>query len=241
MTPSKMSHNFNANHFLAALPQTYYEQQLFQHLQPCLFHLGDTLIASNQKVEHVFFLKSGLISLVMEAVDGINVEIGIIGFEGIVGAGEALTGVPMVSRAQVRIAGSGWRLPTEILRSAYKSNGALQELLLRFQQTLAAQAARSAFCNRRHSIEQRLSRWLLMAQDRSREQSLELTHEFMATMLGTRRAAVSIAANQLRGDGLIEYRRGNVIILNRDGLQKVACECFAPLHAQFEQLLHHDA
>jgi CRP-like cAMP-binding protein len=210
-------------------------------LQPCLFHLGDSLIEANQRVDYVYFLKSGLISLVMDAVDGINVEIGMIGFEGLVGAGEALTAVPMVSRAQVQIAGSGWRLPTETLRQVYKSNGALQEVLLRFQQTLAAQAAQCAFCNRRHSIEQRLSRWLLMAQDRSRDNNLELTHEFMATMLGTRRAAVSIAANQLRSDGLIEYKRGKVAVLDREGLEKAACECFAPLHAQFKLLLHRDA
>lgn len=229
--------NYGANRFLGSLPTAYYEQQIFAHLQPCLFHIGETLIGADSDVKSVFFLKSGLISLVMEAEDGVNVEVGLIGFEGVVGAVEALTGMPMVSCAQVQMAGSGWRLPAEIFRRAYKSNGALQDILLRYQHFLMTQAAYSTLCNRRHSIEQRLNRWLLMAHDRIAGDTLDLTHEFIATMLGTRRAAVSIAANHLRQEGLIDYRRGEIMILDRAGLELLSCDCYAAMRCQFDRLL----
>jgi CRP-like cAMP-binding protein len=223
---------------LAALPAAYYERQVFEHLQPCLFHLGDTLFDATSEIKYVYFLKSGIVSLIMDAIDGINVEVAIVGCEGVVGAGEALTGVRMVSRAEVQIAGSGWRLPVDVFRQAFKSNGVLQDVYMRYQQFLSLQAAQCALCNRRHSIEQRLSRWLLMASDRTNSDTLELTHEFMATMLGTRRAGISIAANQLRSEGLIGYKRAMVTILDPEGLANRACECHAPLEHQYQQLIH---
>lgn len=235
-----MSHNHSStiqsNFILAALPPMYYQQQLFQHLQPCLFHTSSNLFDSRDKVEYVYFPKNGLISLVIDAKDGVNVEVGVVGREGAIGIGEVLTGIKMVTRAQVQMAGSGWRLPADIARQNYKSGGVFQDVILRYQQSLATQAAHGALCNRRHSIEQRLSRWLLMAHDRIQGDTLELTHEFLANMLGTRRAAVSITANHLRSEGLIEYSRGSLSIVNREGLEKVACECYAPLREQFDLL-----
>jgi CRP-like cAMP-binding protein len=219
------------------LPPAYYERQLCHHLQPCLFHLGRTLIESADDVRYVYFLKSGLVSLVMDAQDGINVEAGAIGCEGIVGAGEALTGESMASRVTVQIAGSGWRLPVDIFCEAFRSSGAMQDRVMRYQHFLAAQAARCALCNRRHDIERRLCRWLLLVESRTGDSTMELTHEFMATMLGTRRAGISVAANQLRSEGLITYKRGAVSIVNHAGMEKRACECHAVLQQQYEKLL----
>lgn len=239
MTTTLIASHFAANQFLKSLPAAYYDHQLFEYLQPCLFHVGDRLYGADNHVKSVFFLKRGVISLVMEAADGVNVEVGIVGFEGVVGAVEALTGLPHVSTAQVQIAGSGWRLPAEVFQRAYKSNGALQDVLLHYQHFLGAQTAYNTFCNRRHSIEQRLNRWLLMSHDRIDGDTLDLTHEFLATMLGTRRAAVSIAANQLRNEGLIDYRRGVITILDRGALEQRACGCYAAVRVQFDRLLEY--
>ena len=236
MTQTNTTLNVQSNFILAALPTHFYQQQLIQHLQPCLFHTGSNLFDTRDEVQYVYFPKNGLISLVIDAKDGVNVEVGVVGREGAVGVGEVLTGIKMVTRAQVQMAGSGWRLPADIMRQNYKSAGAFQDIIMRYQQSLATQAAHGALCNRRHSIEQRLSRWLLMAHDRIQGDTLELTHEFLANMLGTRRAAVSITANHLRSEGLIEYTRGSLSVVNRDGLEQVACECYAPLREQFEFL-----
>jgi len=153
-----LGNNYAANRFLKALPAAYYDQQLFDHLQPCLFNVGDNLFGRDARSKNVFFLKTGLVSMIMEAADGVNVEVGLVGHEGVVGAVEALTGLPLVCSAQVQLAGSGWRLPTEVFQRAHKSNGALQDVLLRYQHFFGAQSSYNTFCNRRHTSEQRLNR-----------------------------------------------------------------------------------
>lgn len=223
-----------SNFILSTLPEFDF-QRLEPHLKACLLHEGQILFDSGDDVDRVYFMKAGVASLVLTACNGVEVEVGFIGSEGIVGAGDVLAGDTMAARAVVQVAGSGWRLDAEVFRTEFRHGGALQQRVLRYQHALAVQTSQCVLCNRLHSVEQRLSRWLLMAHDRVQGGELELTHEFIATMLGTRRVGVTVAAGALRELGLIEYQRGNVTILDRAGLEKTACECYAAIRKQSDR------
>jgi CRP-like cAMP-binding protein len=200
-----------------------------------LFHLGTVLFEVGDECEAVYFLKSGILSLVLVSATGTEVEVGMVGREGVAGMLDVLGGNKAMTRCQVQSAGNGWRLPAEILRQEYERNAPLRQVLLRYQHALTAMAAQNVLCNRLHSVEQRLAKWLLLVQDRVQSDELELTHEFISTMLGTRREAVTIALKPLREAEIISHRRGYVTILDRARLEHLACKCYPVLKQQFQQ------
>jgi CRP-like cAMP-binding protein len=214
------------NRILLSLPDGEY-RAIRPHLE--FVELPDhlTLYQPHQTLDFAHFLNDGLISLVVIFAGGKTVEAGIVGREGFVGI-PAIAGLPRSPLAEVmQIAGDGFRIPIASLREVLRSAPDLTRLLQRYAVILGLQVAQTAGCNRLHGIEQRLARWLLMAQDRVDSEILPITHDFLATMLGTDRPSVTLAAGVLQRNQIIEYNRGAVKILNRDELQKVACECYS--------------
>lgn len=226
---------FHANFIFAALPAADFDL-LAPHLKPCLFHQGQKLCEKDDLIETLYFPKTGIISLVLTSQSGVDIEVGIIGRDGVLGGLEVLGEDLMLTRAIVQIAGSGWKISAEALREQCAQNRALQTAILRASHALMQQTAQCVLCNRLHSVEQRLARWLLMSQDRMHTNMLQLTHEFIANMLGVRRAGVTIAAGVLREAGLIEYTRGLVTITDRAGLEQFSCECYSVIRAKFNSM-----
>jgi CRP-like cAMP-binding protein len=181
----------------------------------------------HQPVDFQYFPNEGVISLVVELKDGKTVEAGLVGSEGVAGMPAILGMSRNPLREVVQIAGSGFRIRTKALKALLPSTPRLQVALNRYSADLAMQVAQTAACNRLHNIEHRLSRWLLMAQDRVQSEFLPITHEFLATMLGTDRPSVSLAAGVLQKQHMIHYRRGSVQVVNRKKLEKFTCECYA--------------
>jgi len=213
------------NRILLAIPDDEYAT-----IRPYLEHLQlerhDTLHEPNQTPRFVYFPNTGLLSLVVVTVDRKTVEAGIVGREGIVGLASAM-GLPRNPlREIVQISGDGFKIPIEALQKALGSTPRLQILLSRYAVLHGLQVSQTAACNRLHGAPQRLARWLLMTQDRVDAAILEITHDFLATMLGTDRPSITVAASQLQSQQLIEYGRGSVKILNRKKLEKFACECY---------------
>jgi CRP-like cAMP-binding protein len=224
---------FHGNQLLAALP-VHTLQHLAPHLKPILLHTGTTLFETGSESDAVYFPKSGIVSMVLTSASGVAVEVGLAGPEGALGLLDALSSNPNSVRAQVQIAGNGWRLPAATLREEFEFSAPFRGVVLKYQHAMSTLTAQNVLCNRLHSVEQRLAKWLLLVQDRVKSEELELTHEFIATMLGSRREAVTLAASSLREVGLISYRRGFVTILDRVGLEHLACECYPVLRDQFK-------
>jgi CRP-like cAMP-binding protein len=215
-----------SNRMLLALPdEEYHAVRPFLGFVSLPHHLS--LHEPGQRIEFVYFPNNGLVSLVVPTREGKTVEVGVVGNEGVAGTAAAV-GLPhSPHRAVVQIAGDGFRIQIDRLRSLLPSAPQLQFMVVRYAVILGIQAAQSAACNRLHGIEQRLARWLLMMQDRIHESSLRITHDFLASMLGTDRPSVSLAAGILQKKGTIEYTRDAVRILNRKRLEECACECYA--------------
>ena len=203
--------------------------RLLPLLTPCLLHAGQTLYQYGDTPTNVYFPKSGILSLVLTSQTGVDVEVGLIGREGLLGAAEVLAEHPMLRRAVVQVAGSGWRISASSLRETCSYNARLSRSLWRACHALDQQTAQCTLCNRLHSVDQRLSRWLLMCQDRMQSDTLELTHEVIGKMLGTRRVGVTLASGDLREAGLIESHRGLITILDRLGLEARSCECYSAI------------
>jgi CRP-like cAMP-binding protein len=217
---------YSKNGILADLP-TIEIEQLAPHLHPLLLHHGDTLTEVQDHCDWVYFPKAGVISVVVVAESGMEVEAGLVGSEGAACVVEAMSHSPAVARYVVQVPGSGWRIGAQTFREQLKRMDALQERVWLHQHTLMAIATQSALCNRLHALEARLARWLLSVDDRVDGQSLEITHEFIGDMLGTRRVGVTEALGTLRNSGLIETHRGSVLILDRKGVEASACECYS--------------
>jgi len=202
----------------------------YRSIRPHLEYLGlprhYTLHEPNEKTQFVYFLNEGLLSLVVVTLSGRTVEAGIVGKEGIVGLGSAVGLTKNPLRHIVQIAGSGFRISVGVLRTVLKSAPELQMMVSRYAVLHGLQVSQTAACNRLHDTEQRLARWLLMTQDRIGSGLLQITHDFLATMLGTDRPTVTLAACRLQKKRLIEYSRGSVKILNRKKLEISACECY---------------
>ncbi len=210
--------------------------RLLPHLTPCLFHCSQVLYNSGDEVQNIYFLKSGIVSLILTSQTGIDVEIGLVGREGLLGASEALANFPSLTRAVVQVVGSGWRVSAATLRDLGALQPRLTQSLWRAVQALNQQTAQSALCNRLHAVDQRLARWILMCQDRIQSEELELTHEALGRMLGTRRVGVTVAAGTLREAGLIDYGRGVIQILDRPGLEARSCECYCAIRQSYTAL-----
>jgi CRP-like cAMP-binding protein len=235
---SRMPENFTPrqNHLLAALKIDDYEQ-LLPHLELVSLPLGQSLCEAGIPMHHVYFPVTAIVSLLNMLKDGTTTEIAGVGREGIVGVSLFMGGTMTNSQAVVQSAGQGYRLPRNDLERALNRHGDLLNLLLRYTQALLTQMAQIAVCNRHHSLDQRLCRWLLGSLDRLSSNNLIITQDLIANILGVRREGVTEAAGNLQKTGLIEYYRGNINVLDRIGLEARACECYAVVRKEFRRLL----
>lgn len=224
------------NRILNALTRPEYDR-LTTHLEPVRMSAGEVLCRPEQPITHVYFPERGTVSLVSTFEDGGSVEVGMVGNEGMFGVCVFLGTVSTPLLAQVQMAGEGLRMRADVIRKEFKKGGQLQDLLLRYTQAFIAQIAQTAACNRAHPVDGRLAKWLLMCADRSHSQDLGLTHEFIATMLGIRRAGVTEAAGTLHRAGLISNTRGHITILDREGLETKSCECYPIVKKEFDRLV----
>ena len=224
------------NRLLAALPADIYER-LRPHLQPVTLELGASVYEAGGKQPYVYFPTDAIVSLLYVMKDGASAEIAIVGNEGLVGISLFMGGETTPSRAVVQSAGHAVRLASKRLKQEFEGGGALQHLLLRYTQALITQMAQTAVCNRHHSIEQQLCRWLLLSIDRLPTNVLAMTQELIANMLGVRREGVTDAAGKLQEAGLINYSRGRITVIDRPRLEQRVCECYAVVKKEFERLL----
>ena len=224
----------NRNDLLASLPPEEYAR-LAPYLEQVEMQHGHILYKINDKIEHVYFPLNSMISLVSQTSDGTSVEVGLTGYEGMVGLSVVLGVERSPHIAMVQIHDGAMRLRTEVVREEFKRGGALQDVLLRFTQSLMLQISQVAVCNRLHLVEERLARWLLMSHDRCVSEDLPLTQEFIALMLGVRRAGVTTAAVTLQAEGYINYKRGHISITDRKGLEKYSCGCYQIIKADFDR------
>ena len=199
--------------------------------------LGEVLSESGGQMSHVYFPSTCIVSLLYVLADGSSAEIGVIGNEGIVGISLFMGGNTTPSRAVVRSAGHAYRLPSALLVEEFNKGGAVLRLLLRYTQSLITQMTQTAVCNRHHSVEQQLCRALLLSLDRKTGDSLTMTQELIASMLGVRREGVTEAAGHLQRLGLIRYRRGHIDVLDRPGLEKTVCECYGVVKVEYDRLM----
>jgi CRP-like cAMP-binding protein len=230
------SHAPSQNHLLAALPAAE-RGRLIPHLELVPMPLGAVLYEAGNELRHVYFPTTSIVSLLYVMRDGASAEIAVVGNEGIIGVALFMGGETMPNRAVVQSAGHAYRLKGHLLKQEFNRSGELQHLLLRYTQALLTQMAQTAVCNRHHSLDQQLCRWLLLSLDRLPSTELVMTQELIANMLGVRREGVTEAAGNLQKAGLISYRRGRITVLDRAGLEARACECYAVVKKEFDRLL----
>ncbi len=224
------------NHLLAALPEA--EWQRWQSmLEAVELPLGFVLYESGATLTHVYFPTSAIISLLYVMENGSSAEIAVVGNEGIVGISLFMGGESTPSRAVVQSAGRGFRLDAQTMKDEFNRAGPVLHLLLRYTQALITQMAQTAVCNRHHSLDQQLCRWLLLSLDRLEGSELVMTQELIASMLGVRREGVTEAALQLQAAGLIRYSRGRISVLDRPGMERRSCECYAVVKKEYDRLL----
>jgi len=207
------------------------------HLEPVDMPLGQVLYESGTRLSHVYFPTTSIISLLYVMENGASAEIAVVGQEGIVGISLFMGGESTPSRAVVQSAGQGLRLKANLMMLEFNRGGPVTHLLLRYTQALITQMAQTAVCNRHHSLDQQLCRWLLLSLDRLQSNQLVMTQELIANMLGVRREGVTEAAGQLHKAGLIRYQRGHITILDRAGLERRTCECYAVVKKEYDRLL----
>jgi CRP-like cAMP-binding protein len=224
------------NRLLAALPPADFGR-LAGSLTPVTLSLKQFLLEADEPIGAAYFIETGMVSYLNYLEGGDALEVGLIGSEGMIGV-PLILGVDISSLgAMVQMQGTALRIGPTALRQAFNESETLRNRLLRYMQALHIQVSQTAVCNKHHTLEERLTRWLLMAHDRAGEDQFPMTHEFMSMMLGVRRAGVSVTANVLKQAGLIRYRNGSITILDRPGLEDAACECYGNVQRQFEQLL----
>lgn len=210
---------------------------LLPHLELVPLRLGDMLYEPNTQLQHAYFPTSAIVSLHYVTASGASAEISGVGNEGMVGISLFTGGNTTPSSAMVHTSGYAYRLERSHLKTEFNRNGKLQQILLRYTQALITQVSQTAACNRHHSVEQQLSRWLLLTLDRISSGEFVLTQELVANMLGVRRESVTAAAASLQGIGCISYRRGHISVINRKDLEKCACECYAVVRKETQRLL----
>lgn len=224
------------NHLLAALPAAEFDR-LSDQLELVSLHQGEALYESGVRLQHVYFPITCIVSLLYVLESGESAEIAIVGNEGIVGISLFMGGDTTPDRAMVQSAGYAYRLRGNLLKEEFDRAGPVLRLLLRYTQVLIIQMTQTAVCNRHHSIEQQLCRWLLLSVDRLSSESVIMTQQMIANMLGVRRERVTEAAGNLQRAGLIQYSRGAIEILDRPGLEDAVCECYSVIKQEFDRLL----
>ena len=230
------AHGRMRNLLLSALPLEEFEL-VRPHLEPVFFEQRALLFEPEQRIEHVYFPESAVLSLVNRLEDGMTVEVGTAGYEGMAGLSLFLADDTSSVQVFAQIPGAATRIEARAFTRLAGVPGPLHSILLRYTQAFLTQVAQTAACNAAHLVEQRCARWLLMTHDRVDGDTMPLTHEFMAFMLGVRRAGVTVAMSTLQDGGLIRYGRGKVSIEDREGLEGAACECYRVVRAHFERLL----
>jgi len=230
------SHSPLQNHLLAVLPGSETER-IFQHMELVPLPLGQALYESGDHMDHVYFPTDSIVSLLYVMENGASAEIAVVGNEGIVGIALFMGGETMPNRAVVQSGGHAFRLKGQRLKQEFNRGGALQHLLLRYTLAMLTQMAQTAVCNRHHSVDQQLCRWLLLSVDRLPSNDLSMTQELIANMLGVRREGVTEAAGKLQSAGLINYSRGRITVLDRPGLEARVCECYGVVKEEFRRLL----
>jgi CRP-like cAMP-binding protein len=224
------------NRLLAALPPDAYER-LRPHLEPMSFSLGEVVYESGAHMRYVYFPTTSHISLLYTMIDGSTAEMGLVGQEGVVGIALFMGGETTPNRAMVQGGGAAYRMQAKAMLDEFKRGSEFQHLLLRYTQALITQISQTAVCNRLHSVEQRLCRWLLMTHDLAQTDELQMTHEFISNMLGVRREGVTVAAQRLQEMGMISYVRGHIQILDREQLLAHVCECYQVVKDEHARLL----
>jgi len=230
------THTPQQNQLLAALPPDDFER-LAAHLDLVELRLGQVIYESDGYLQHVYFPTNSIVSLLYVMQNGASAEIAIVGNEGILGIALFMGGETTPNRAVVQSEGLAYRLPSEILKQEFNRGGAVMHLLLRYTQALITQMSQTAVCNRHHSVDQQLCRWLLLSLDRLPSSELTMTQELIANMLGVRREGVTEAAGQLRSAGIIEYSRGHIKVIDRQKLEQRVCECYSVVKREFDRLL----
>ena len=223
------------NQLLAALPEA--EALWLPHLEPVDLPLGRVLYESGSTMSHVYFPTTAIVSLLYVMENGASAEIAVVGKEGIVGISLFMGGESTPSRALVQSAGQGFRLKSDLMLQEFNRAGPVLHLLLRYTQALITQMSQTAVCNRHHSLDQQLCRWLLLSLDRLNSDQLAMTQELIANMLGVRREGVTEAAGNLQQAGLIRYQRGHITVIDRAGLEQRTCECYAVVKKEYDRLL----
>jgi len=224
------------NRLLAALPADEYER-LRTSLQPVEFTLGEVVYEFAGQLDYVFFPTTSIVSLLYTMENGTSAEMGLTGNDGVVGIALFMGGGTMPNRAVVQSAGGALRMKAKVLQDEFALGGKFQRLLLRYTQALITQISQTAVCNRLHSVEQQLCRWLLLSHDRLNTDELVMTQELIADMLGVRREGVTVAAGRLQDAGAISYVRGHIQILDREKLEAAVCECYRVVSDEFHRLL----
>jgi len=230
------AHSSSQNHLLAALPTADFER-LAAHLELVTMPLGQMLYEPGGQLQHAYFPTTAIVSLHYVMASGASAEVAGVGNEGVVGISLFMGGDTTPSSAVVHTAGHAYRLESRLLKQEFNRAGLLQRLLLRYTQALITQVTQTAVCNRHHSVEQQLCRWLLLALDRVSSRELVMTQELVASMLGVRREGITAAAGKLQQAGFIRYRRGHLSVLERLGLENRVCECYAVVKKELGRLL----
>jgi CRP-like cAMP-binding protein len=234
-TAASARHTPEQNHLLAALSPAERER-LYPHLRLVKMPLGKALYEPGDTLRRVFFPVDCIVSLLYVLENGASAEISVVGNEGLIGVALFMGGETTPSRAIVQSAGHGYRLDGQRLKDEFQCNGGLQLLLLRYTQSLITQMAQTAVCNRHHSVDQQLCRWLLLSLDRLASNELVMTQELIANMLGVRREGVTDAAGKLQKLGAIRYSRGHITVLDRPKLEELCCECYAVVKRESDRI-----
>ena len=235
-TATAIATNPKSNHLMAALPETDWRRWLPQ-LEQTEMPLGQVLYESGGTLEHVYFPTTAIVSLLYVMENGASAEIAVVGNEGLVGISLFMGGGTTPSRAVVQSAGMGFRLAAQTIKDEFDRSGPVMHVLLRYTQALITQMSQTAVCNRHHSLDQQLCRWLLLSLDRLQSNELVMTQELIANMLGVRREGVTESALKLQQAGLIRYARGHISVLDRKGLEQRTCECYAVVKKEYDRLL----
>lgn len=224
------------NYLLAALPPAEFAK-IEQKFEMVSFKLGDVVYESGDLLEHVYFPTTAIISLLYVMENGATAEIGIVGNDGLIGVSLFMGGETTTSRAVIQSAGRAARMKVTDLKAEFKRGGVFQELLLRYTQALMTQISQTAVCNRLHSVDQQLCRWLLLSHDRLETDSLVMTHDLISNMLGVRREGITLAAQKLAKRKLITNVRGTMTIIDRKGLESAVCECYKVVNDEYNRLM----
>lgn len=224
------------NYLLAALTLDVFAR-VYSNLEFVSFKLGDVLYESGEKIDYVYFPTTAIVSLLYIMENGATAEIGVVGNDGILGTSLFMGGETTTSRAIIQSAGDGYRMKSKDLKAEFALGGVFQKILLRFTQALMTQISQTAVCNRLHSVEQQLCRWLLLSHDRLDSNTLVMTHDLISNMLGVRREGVTLASKKLQQKKLITNVRGTMVVIDRQGLESAVCECYKVVNDEYNRLL----